>query len=226
MPTSGISSSEEANVPTSDPTVEIAYIRPAVSPDPSTLRNFNRIAHGDTAPNINTGAATSANTPNNDPRRPRPTPVKRLHRRQERIRDHRHQPQQHGGHHHQPTQRPQIPDADPPTGPRTNTRRTAPRTRPRSCSPTRSSTPRRTAPSTARPRSPPPAWRCRRRRRGARAEEAGAPDPRRSPPRPQSSYGLKSALRAPADGAVPIARDVLDGVPGGIPPSGSPSAGS
>ena len=67
VPTSGISSSEEANVPTSDPTVEIAYIRPAVSPDPSTLRNFNRIAHGDTAPNNNTGAATNTNTPNNDP---------------------------------------------------------------------------------------------------------------------------------------------------------------
>ena len=32
MPTSGISSSEALNVPTSEPTVEIAYMRPAVSP--------------------------------------------------------------------------------------------------------------------------------------------------------------------------------------------------
>ena len=67
VPTSGISSSEAANVPSSEPTVEIAYMRPAISPESSTVRIFSRIAHGDTEPSISTGTATSTRTPNSDP---------------------------------------------------------------------------------------------------------------------------------------------------------------
>ena len=67
VPTSGISSSAEANVPTSEPTVEIAYIRPAVSPESSRRSSLSRIAHGDTAPSISTGTATSASVPNSEP---------------------------------------------------------------------------------------------------------------------------------------------------------------
>ncbi len=70
MPTSGISSSEALNVPTSEPTVEIAYIRPAVSPESSTRCSLSRIAHGDTAPSISTGIETSASTPNSEPAKP------------------------------------------------------------------------------------------------------------------------------------------------------------
>ncbi len=67
VPTSGISSSAERNVPSSEPTVEIAYIRPAVSPESSIECSFRRIAHGDTAPSISTGIATSARTPISEP---------------------------------------------------------------------------------------------------------------------------------------------------------------
>ena len=68
MPTSGISSSADRNVPSSEPTVEIAYIRPAVSPESSILSSLSRIAHGDTAPSISTGIATSASTPSSEPK--------------------------------------------------------------------------------------------------------------------------------------------------------------
>src|SRR3954469_5959704 len=67
VPTSGISSSAAANVPSSEPTVEIAYIRPAISPESSTACIFSRIAHGDTEPSISTGTATSTSTPNSEP---------------------------------------------------------------------------------------------------------------------------------------------------------------
>ena len=67
VPISGISSSEAANVPTSEPTVEIAYMRPAVCPESSTACSFRRIAHGDTVPIISTGTATSTSTPNSEP---------------------------------------------------------------------------------------------------------------------------------------------------------------
>ena len=42
-------------------------MRPAVSPESSMARSFSRIAHGDTAPSISTGTATSASTPNSEP---------------------------------------------------------------------------------------------------------------------------------------------------------------
>ena len=70
VPRSGISSSEALNVPSSEPTVEIAYIRPAVSPESSTRSSLSRIAHGETAPSISTGTATSASTPNSEPAKP------------------------------------------------------------------------------------------------------------------------------------------------------------
>ena len=70
MPTSGISSSDALNVPTSEPTVEIAYMRPAVSPESSTRSSLSRIAHGETAPSMSTGTATSASTPNSEPAKP------------------------------------------------------------------------------------------------------------------------------------------------------------
>ena len=54
-------------MPTSEPTVEIAYMRPAISPESSTACSFSRIAHGETAPSISTGIATSASTPNSEP---------------------------------------------------------------------------------------------------------------------------------------------------------------
>ncbi len=38
--------------------------------------------------------------------------------------------------------------------------------------------------------------------------------------------GLEVGLARPADGAEPAVGDVVEGVPGGIPPSGSPSSGS
>ena len=67
VPTSGISSSAAANVPSSEPTVEMAYIRPAIWPESSTECIFRRIAHGDTVPIISTGTATSTSTPNSEP---------------------------------------------------------------------------------------------------------------------------------------------------------------
>ena len=54
-------------MPTSEPTVEIAYIRPAVCPESSIRSSLRRIAHGDTAPSISTGTATSTSTPNSEP---------------------------------------------------------------------------------------------------------------------------------------------------------------
>ena len=45
-------------------------MRPAVSPESSTRSSFSRIAHGDTAPSISTGTATSASTPNSEPAKP------------------------------------------------------------------------------------------------------------------------------------------------------------
>ena len=74
VPASGISSSAERNVPSSEPTVEIAYMRPAVSPESSMLSSFSRIAHGETAPSISTGIATSASTPSSEPK---PAPSER-----------------------------------------------------------------------------------------------------------------------------------------------------
>ena len=68
VPASGISSSAERNVPSSEPTVEIAYMRPAVWPESSTRWSLRRIAHGDTAPSISTGTATSASTPSKEPK--------------------------------------------------------------------------------------------------------------------------------------------------------------
>ena len=68
VPTSGISSSADRNVPSSEPTVEIAYIRPAVSPESSICSSLSRIAHGETAPSISTGIATSASTPSSEPK--------------------------------------------------------------------------------------------------------------------------------------------------------------
>ncbi len=44
VPTSGISTSAEPSVPTSDPAVEIAYRRPATVPASSTLETASRIA--------------------------------------------------------------------------------------------------------------------------------------------------------------------------------------
>src|SRR3954470_6424241 len=67
VPTSGISSSDAANVPSSEPTVEIAYIRPAISPESSAACILSRIAHGETEPSISTGTATSTSTPNSEP---------------------------------------------------------------------------------------------------------------------------------------------------------------
>ena len=55
-------------MPSSEPTVEIAYMRPAVWPESSMLSSFRRIAHGDTAPSISTGMATSASTPSSEPK--------------------------------------------------------------------------------------------------------------------------------------------------------------
>ena len=67
VPTSGISSSAARNVPSSEPTVPIAYSRPAVSPESSTRSSLSRIAHGEAAPSISTGTATSASVPNSEP---------------------------------------------------------------------------------------------------------------------------------------------------------------
>ena len=67
VPISGISSSEAAKVPNSEPSVESAYRRPAVLPASSVEVTRSRIAHGATAPSTSTGTATSASTPNSEP---------------------------------------------------------------------------------------------------------------------------------------------------------------
>ena len=67
VPTSGISSSADEERADERADVEMAYIRPAVSPESSTACSFSRIAHGDTAPSSSTGMATSASTPNSEP---------------------------------------------------------------------------------------------------------------------------------------------------------------
>ena len=54
-------------MPSSEPTVEMAYIRPAIWPESSMACIFRRIAHGDTVPIIRTGTATSTSTPNSEP---------------------------------------------------------------------------------------------------------------------------------------------------------------
>src|SRR5688500_14697318 len=67
VPISGMSSSEAANVPSNEPTVEIAYMRPAIWPESSTACILSRIAQGETVPIIRTGTATSTSTPNSEP---------------------------------------------------------------------------------------------------------------------------------------------------------------
>ena len=107
VPTSGISSRAERNVPTSEPTVEIAYIRPAVCPESSIRWSLSRIAHGDTAPSISTGTATSTSTPNSEPANaPTRVLVERLDaEREERVGDDRHEREQRRRHQHQHAQR-------------------------------------------------------------------------------------------------------------------------
>ena len=54
------------NTPTSEPIVEIAYSRPATTPDSSTVASFSRVAHGETAPSSSSGTATSTSVPNSE----------------------------------------------------------------------------------------------------------------------------------------------------------------
>ena len=110
VPTSGISSSAERNVPSSEPTVEIAYMRPAVSPESSMLSSFSRIAHGETAPSISTGIATSAeHAEQRAEAGAEREVVERVDaEREERLRDDRDEREQHGGDEHQQAQRAQV----------------------------------------------------------------------------------------------------------------------
>ena len=66
VPIASIAHSETKNTPTSEPTVEIAYSRPATTPDSSTVASFSRVAHGETAPSSSSGTATSTSVPNSD----------------------------------------------------------------------------------------------------------------------------------------------------------------
>ena len=67
MPTSGISTSAASIVPVSEPTVEIAYRRPATCPACSTSSTASRSAQGAQLPSNTTGIATRARTPNSEP---------------------------------------------------------------------------------------------------------------------------------------------------------------
>ena len=66
VPIASIAHSETKNTPTSEPTVEIAYSRPATTPDSSTAASFSRVAHGETAPSSSSGTATSTSVPNSE----------------------------------------------------------------------------------------------------------------------------------------------------------------
>ena len=66
VPIASIAHSDTKNTPTSEPTVEIAYSRPATAPDSSTVASFSRVAHGETAPSSSSGTATSTSVPNSD----------------------------------------------------------------------------------------------------------------------------------------------------------------
>ena len=68
VPISGISSSAARNVPTSEPTVEIAYSPPVVRPVSARLSTINRFAYGATVPSSATGTATSTSTATREPR--------------------------------------------------------------------------------------------------------------------------------------------------------------
>jgi hypothetical protein len=59
--------SDAVIVPTSEPTVEIAYRRPAVRPECSTSETARRIAHGAQVPASPTGIAIKNNTANSEP---------------------------------------------------------------------------------------------------------------------------------------------------------------
>ena len=86
---SGISSSAARNVPTSEPTVEIAYMRPAVcARSPRRSRASGGSPTGATAPSIITGIATSTSTPSSEPANRADRQRRRTRRRQpqERLR--------------------------------------------------------------------------------------------------------------------------------------------
>ena len=221
VPTSGISSSEAANVPSSEPTVEIAYIRPAISPESSTARIFSRIAHGDTAPSISTGTATSTRTPNSEPAN---APIE-YSSNASTLSD-RNGPATNGtsASSTEATSTARTAPAGSgggrPSARRTSSRSRARRARSRSCSPTRSSSRRRTAPSAARRRSPRRASRCRPTKTSS--SSGGRACPRTS---------FVARARSRPCGRRRRGRTSRWGChrrrcPGGIPPSGSPSAGS
>src|ERR671911_2015895 len=67
VPTSGIRTSAESSVPSSDPAVESAYSRPATVPASSTEWTASRIAHGETVPSSSTGIATRTTTASSEP---------------------------------------------------------------------------------------------------------------------------------------------------------------
>ena len=67
VPTSGIRTSAASIVPSSEPTVEIAYRRPATRPECSTSGTASRIAHGEQVPASPTGIAIRASTANSEP---------------------------------------------------------------------------------------------------------------------------------------------------------------
>ena len=67
VPTSGISASAAAKLPTSPPAVDSAYSRPVASPAPATVRTRSRIAQGDSAPSTSTGGATSTSSASSEP---------------------------------------------------------------------------------------------------------------------------------------------------------------
>ncbi len=63
----GISTSAASIVPSSEPTVEIAYRRPAVRPECSTSGSASLIAHGEQVPSSTTGIAIRKRTPTSEP---------------------------------------------------------------------------------------------------------------------------------------------------------------
>src|SRR5205823_4916014 len=70
VPINGISTSAEANVPTSEPAVDIAYKRPVTVPVSATRPSASLFAYGATVPSSITGTATSTSTAANEPRNP------------------------------------------------------------------------------------------------------------------------------------------------------------
>ena len=158
--------SETKKTPTSEPTVETAYSRPATDAGlldrrelqphrPRRDRAEQQQRHGDQheRPEQRGGERADREL------------VERAHaQRQERVRDERHDRQQRAAEQHEPGQRVLLraPVGEPAAEP--VARPTAPAARPRSCSPRSPSRSRRTAPSAAPRRSPPRACSCRPRR--------------------------------------------------------------